>query len=151
GHPGGAAHREAAAPVVFGGGAPEGGPGGAPDPLGPAVQPQGAQARLGVGELQGEPVAPHPQVDVPLDDGEGAAGAQGGQPEGRRGPGVAVVVGGAVGGGVVPVAQVLHGGLFRAVGKNDAVGAEGVVGGALAKVAAVAQAAAPGALLPQGL
>src|SRR5699024_11085588 len=77
--------------------------------------------------------------------------AQGGQPAGRRIPGGAGVVCGAVGWGVVPVAQVLHGGLFRAVGKNDAVGAEGVVGGALAKVAAVAQAAAPGALLPQGL
>src|SRR5699024_7987466 len=135
GHPGAAPNRESAALVVFGGGTPEGGPRRTPNPLIAVGGAQGGQAALGIGELQLKPVAPDAQVHVALGDGQGTADPQGRQGAGGRPAGVFGVVGGAVGRRVVPVAGFLHGRLFGAVSKDDAVAAEGVVGGTLPEVA----------------
>src|SRR5699024_1933064 len=122
--------------------------------------PAGAQrdgAALGVGEQHLEPAALHAQVAVALYDGKGLRRTGlplGGQRfvGGAGGGRIAGVLRGAGSRSGVPVADLLHGGLLGAVGVDDAVAAEIVVGGALAEVPAVAQGpAAAGVGVPQGL
>ena len=138
--------REAAAAVIVGGGAPERRARGAPEPLA-AVDGQRRRPGLARGKENFKPVAPDAEVAVALGHGQ-RAGLAGSLCFGRvavrpgGGCGVAGIVGGAAGGGVVPVAHVLHGGFLGTVGVDNAVAAEVVIGVAVRKVAAVAQHAA---------
>ena len=146
--PGRAAHREAAGFVVFGGCAPENGPRRAVQPFGP-VGPQADRPAVDVGEQHAKALPVHAQRAVPVHELQVGRGGFGGVARGvfgrdvlragRRGRGVGGVVRGAGRRGRMPVAHLLHGGLFRAVRKDDAVGGKVIIRLPLAKIAAVAK------------
>ena len=159
--PDGALLRESAADVVLGGGAPQRRARRPEHPFHPFV-PQAHRPALLVGEQRREVLAVHAQVAVAPGDAQrrGRAGFHSGglalfiQFLFRQlpGPGVGLVLLPARCLVRVPVAHLLHGGLFPPVRKQDAVGTEIVVAGPVAKIAAVAQHTPPQRVgAPEGL
>ena len=149
--PHGALPGEAAAHVIFRGSPPVSRTGGPPQPL-PAPGNQGHRPAVLVGEKDLEALPLHAQGPVPVDNAQGRRPPPVRQAQVRLRTAVGRVVPGPGLRSGVPVADILHGGLLRAVGKDDAVGGEGVVALPLAEVAAVAQNPASGAVhAPEGL
>lgn len=87
-----------------------------------------------------------------MDDAQGLPAAAFRKPEPPEGGGVGFILGNPGIFSRIPVAHLLHGGLFAAIGKDDAVAAERIVALPFSKISSVAQGMLTlGVFVPEGL